>query len=406
MTAPTAESVLRPGAGGWELWKFPPKGSPTVELEPTSKIVASAPQLLLALPTRDILAVPLWVSAKGGDANELAELELSGRHLLRRGASVCAVPIQQSDGRLLVLALSSGDDSAAAEFYPRARTFDAPARLWDPGTADVLVWREPGALCFGFYRDGRCVFFAATGEGAPGPAFCGAISRAALRLRAEDVLARIPASLRLIGNFSEDERTTLASGLRVDLEYIETPPPPVRPPVPAHLAPPSARLARQKRGVRNRLLFFGGLGAAIYALIVGIFVGSLLLPEAELQQIRAKSAAQAPAADEAKRLVGEWKEFRGAVDPRTFALDLLAAVAAEIPGEKVRLTQFTLEGGQLLISGEAGDVSQAYQFFERVKKSPALQDYDWTSRQPQLAGKSKVRFEMEGTRPDAKTGNE
>lgn len=115
---------------------------------------------------------------------------------------------------------------------------------------------------------------------------------------------------------------------------------------------------------------------------------------------------EAPAAGAAKELVGEWKEFSGAIDPRMFALDQLAAVAAEIPGDKVRLTQFTLEGGRLLIAGEAADVSQAFEFFERVKKKPALQDYDWTSRQPQLAGKTKVRFEMEGARPDAKTGDE
>ena len=59
-----------------------------------------------------------------------------------------------------------------------------------------------------------------------------------------------------------------------------------------------------------------------------------------------------------------------------------------------------------LLSGEAADISQAYQFLERVKKSAVLQDYDWTARQPQLAGKNKVRFEMEGARPDAKTRDE
>ena len=405
MSARPSESLLRPGAAGWELWKFPPKGAPAVEMDPTPKAIASAPQLLLALPTRDILAVPLWISAQG-DARELAELELSGRHLLRRGAEVYAVPLQQSEGRALVLALSAGDDSDAAAFYPRARAFDAPARLWDTGSADALVWREPGGLCFGFYRDGRCVFFAATGETTLGPAFCGVISRAALRLRAEDVLARIPASLRLIGTFTEDDRKALAGGLRVDLEYVETPPPPVRPSVPAHWAPPSARLAQARRTGRRRFALYGGLGTALYVLVVAVLVGSLLLRQAELKRVRAEAAAQAPEAGEAKRLVGEWKEFREAIDPRAFALDQLAAVASGVTSDKVRLTQFTLEGGRILIAGEAGDVSQAYQFFEYVKKSPALQDYDWTARQPQLAGKTKVRFEMEGARPDAKISNE
>jgi hypothetical protein len=57
-----------------------------------------------------------------------------------------------------------------------------------------------------------------------------------------------------------------------------------------------------------------------------------------------------------------------------------------------------------LITGEAIDVNQAYEFFEKVKKFPMLQDYNWKSAQPQLAGRNKVRFEMEGVRPDAKTG--
>jgi phosphoribosylformylglycinamidine synthase len=86
--------------------------------------------------------------------------------------------------------------------------------------------------------------------------------------------------------------------------------------------------------------------------------------------------------------------------------DQLAAVATEIPGEQVRLTQYGYNSGRLSIVGEATDVSQAYEFFERVKKSPLLQDYDWTSGQPQLAGRNKVKFEMEGVRPDAKTSEE
>ncbi len=405
MKVRTPESVLRPGPDGWELWKFPQKGAPIMEAAPSPKSVASAQQLLLALPTRDLMAVPLWVSSEG-DSRELAELELSGRHLLRRGAPVYTLPIEQRDGRALVLALSAGDDSDAAEFFPRARSFDAPARLWDPGEADALVWREPDGLCFGFFRDRRCVYFAATGESSPGPAFCGVLTRAALGLRAEDVIARIPASLRLIGSFAEEERAALANGLRVDLDHVASPPPPVLPSIPAHVAPPSARAAQERRSTRRRLAILGGIGLAFYAIVVAALGANMLLQELELRAVGQEAAADAPAASAAKELVGEWKEFSGAIDPRMFALDQLAAVASEIPGDKVRLTQFTLEGGRLLIAGEAADVSQAFEFFERVKKNPSLQDYDWTSRQPQLAGKTKVRFEMEGARPDAKTGDE
>ena len=49
-------------------------------------------------------------------------------------------------------------------------------------------------------------------------------------------------------------------------------------------------------------------------------------------------------------------------------------------------------------------MSESYQFFEKVRNDPSLHEYDWTSRQPKLAGRNKVRFEMEGARYDAETG--
>jgi Tfp pilus assembly protein PilN len=89
------------------------------------------------------------------------------------------------------------------------------------------------------------------------------------------------------------------------------------------------------------------------------------------------------------------------VDPATFPLDQLAAIAAPTAGGKVRLISVTMENGHLQISGEATDVTQAYGFMESLKKSPILQQYDWTSGQPQLAGKNSVKFDMEGARAHA-----
>ncbi|MEI6035346.1 MAG: hypothetical protein WCS65_13840 [Verrucomicrobiae bacterium] len=403
MSAP--ESVLFPGADGWELWRFPEKSAPKCEREPTEKSVASAPNLLLALPTRSVMAVPLWV-AGGGDPCELAELELAGRHLVRRDAEVRTLPVESSGGRSLILALSVGDDSVAAAYFSKAGFYDIPARLLDPGAADVAVWRESGFLCFGFYRSGRCVTFSASGEPSPGPAFCGLLTRLALRLRAEDVIPGLPAAIRLIGNFSEDDRSSLAAALRVEVELISPAPPPKIPAVLASVMPPAARRANERRATWKRFAVLASLAAAAYLLILAALGGDLAWKTIQLRKLKSEAAGRAPAAGEARKLMSEWKEFEAAVNPQHFALDQLAAAAAELPGEQVRLTQFSLDHGRLVLAGEAADISQAYQFLERVKKSPVLQDYDWTSRQPQLAGKNKVRFEMEGARPDAPARNE
>ena len=95
-----------------------------------------------------------------------------------------------------------------------------------------------------------------------------------------------------------------------------------------------------------------------------------------------------------------WHTFRPVIDPTTYALDLLSAVAAPTDGGQVRLTLYSLEQGNLHITGEATDVTQAYNFIEQLKKNPFLQEYTWNASQPQLAGKNSVRFDIEGTRPD------
>jgi Tfp pilus assembly protein PilN len=403
MSAP--ESILRPGAAGWELWRFPSKDAPEVERNPGAKAIASAPQLLLALPTRSLMAIPLWVASQG-DPRELAGLELSGRHLINRDSEVRIIPVDSSDGRSLVLAIAVGDDSPAAEYFPRARFFDIPARLFDPGASDVLVWRESGDLVYAFYKNRRCAYFSASGESSPGPAFCGLVLRAALRLRVEQVLGGLPSSVRMIGDFSGADCQAIGNGLRLTVECINPEPPPSRPADPADVAPPAALRAGAKRRGARKLAVVASAGLAAYLLLAAALGGDLLLKRVQLDQLNKTAGAIAPEAEQAKNLVTEWKEFQPAIHPQSFALDQLAAVAAELPGDQVRLTQFALENGRLILSGEAADIAEAYSFLERVKKSAVLQNYDWTSRQPQLAGKNKVRFEMEGVRPDAQARNE
>lgn len=394
-------AVLRPGPVEWELWTFPAKGEPVCELNPTKKSTTGAQRVVLALPARDVLALPLWISTQANPA-ELAELELSSRHLLRRNAAVQAIPIETRDNRALVLALASADDAGAAPYFSLAREFEASARLWEPGDADVVVWRELGELCFAFFLKGKCVFFSPTGETSPGPAFCGALSRAAVRLKSEAVLSRLPAKALLYGEFSEPEVTSLAGELRVDVEHVATPPPPQLPTLRSNPAPPVAKIAESQRKGRSKLAKIGAAFGLVYLVIVAALATETLLRSLTLSRLQAEQSQIAPEAEAAQKAVTEWREFRHAVDPVAFALDQLAAVAREIPADQVRLTQFSLENGRLLVAGEAADVGQAYAFSEKIRASPALTDYDWTTRQPQLAGKSKVRFEMEGVRPDAK----
>jgi hypothetical protein len=171
-------------------------------------------------------------------------------------------------------------------------------------------------------------------------------------------------------------------------------------------APPVGGAEILKRARIKKASVAAAIILAVYAGILLVVAADLAAKKIELSGLDARIQAISAESGSAEKLVADWKAFRPAVDPGEFAIDQLAAVAGEIPGEQVRLTQYNLDNGRLVIAGEAADVSQAYEFFERVKKNPLLGDFEWTSAQPQLAGRNKVRFEMEGAKPDAQAREE
>jgi hypothetical protein len=181
-------------------------------------------------------------------------------------------------------------------------------------------------------------------------------------------------------------------------------PPPVLPALRAAPLSPNAALRLQQRAIRRKVLRFGFLGAAVYAFFLLAIVVDLLVGILRSRELERSVGGIETAAIEARNRLDVWKNARPAVDPTLFAIDQLAAVAARIPGDRVRLTEYEFNKGKLFIAGEAADVSESYEFFEQVRNDPRLQDYDWTSRQPKLSGRNKVRFEMEGTRYDAEAG--
>jgi hypothetical protein len=296
------------------------------------------------------------------------------------------------------------DGDGTADAVQHAREFECSARLFHPGDAGIALWYEFSQVCVAFYSGGECVDFACTGESSVTAALCGILGRSAARLRWEEVLSAMPSQAVLFGGFSEDEGRLLGEALRIDWRIEQSLPMPAVPEIFSAPLSPNARLRRQERASRRKVIRFGAIGAAVYAVfLLGIGIDLLTGYLKESSSARSVAGIE-PAAIDARSRLEAWKNARPAVDPTLFAIDQLAAVAARIPGDRVRLTEYEFNKGKLFIAGEAADVSESYEFFEKVRNDPSLQDYDWTSRQPKLAGRDKVRFEMEGTRYDAETG--
>ena len=403
----------RPGRepGSWERWLFTPGAE--AHLLPQEATLPKHCEILLSLPSSSLFSWPLWVASEGENL-DLVRLELSGRHLLKRGMedSLGILPILDKGERHLLLAAAT-DEPFPSDLMPprwqRAVRFELPPRL-HAGSSDhdLILWEEWGAIQMAFYRDQQPVWFC----GVRSQGLAALLHRIALRLLSEGVLEHLPTRILLDALPSEVAATCQSSLATLFPRSIITRSeigtaalPPILPSAPFDLPPTEAREERRRLLQRQKLFSFAIAGAILYLLLLLWGAGDLFIRQNALQNIRREIAKVEQPAQDAQQQSSRWKTLRPLIDPTTYALDLLSAAATPTAGGKVRLTLFALEQGHLHIAGEAADLTQANSAIEQLKKSPLLQQFDWNNAQPQLAGKNSVKFDIEGTHPDAAPQN-
>jgi len=387
--------------GSWERWHLS-EGEPAHPLAPGEASPKNSRQIL-TLPTASLFAWPLWISTEG-EPLDLIRLELAGRHLLKRGMedSLRMLPVVTLEARRLVVALASEEpfpEEGLPENWKKAERFEIRANLLNAPEEDLLIWKENGVFHASFQRDGKCIWFCGLREDlSPG-----VLLRASLRLHSEGILLHPVRRIRILApDGAYDQRSLAAAFPHAQI----TKGPQVLPDT-ATLSkavdfPPAPATAERGKRRQWELIRQIGLGAAlIYALSMLWMAGDHLIHRHALGAWKQKLATLQSSASQARADSSRWKTLRPAVDPTTYPLDLLGAVAAPTEGGKVRLTAFMMEKGRLQVSGEATDVTTAYAFIEQLKKNPALGEYEWNAGQPQLAGKNSVKFDIEGTHPDA-----
>ena len=416
--------ILRPGetSGTWQLWKMASSTQPANSAEknipeliddhaaPCSS--SNKTRLIVGLPTRDLVIIPLWISSEG-NLLELVEMELASKHLLRRGMAegLKTIPLETKNGRTLVIVLapSPKPTAATAPYLKEADQFEAAARLFPQEGKDLLIWQELGEICFGFFKNGHCVWFSGSGETLVNRTLIGLITRMALRLQSESIIERLPQSIRVIGSFSYEEIELLRNsfGARENAVDVHTElTPPLIPTPFIDLPPEQARLERIEQEKQQRIKKFAAMALGVYLFLLFLGAINLIIKESILKHLDHQIAAEKMLVEKADQNIALWQELRSAIDPTTYPLDILTTLASQIHGEKIRLISLIGAEGRLQVTGEATDVSQAYGFIELIKKAPELQEYQWTSGQPKLAGKNSVRFELEGAQAHAKAKEE
>lgn len=152
-----------------------------------------------------------------------------------------------------------------------------------------------------------------------------------------------------------------------------------------------AQLARRKEW-RQRIL----IGAAAYAGLFLLFLAYLLILKFQVSRLDKRIARDAPRTEFVRATEAKWKAFAPAIDPHYYPIEVILHLFDSLPSADVRVTQFNQSARQISVDGEANSAALAYQFAEKVKKNPDLQQFQFELGAPRLLPNDHAQFRLEG----------
>jgi len=173
---------------------------------------------------------------------------------------------------------------------------------------------------------------------------------------------------------------------------IETPPASVK----LNLLPDSWRQRRVqlvKRGEwQKRLMLAGGAYAAIFLLFL-LYLGYTRFAIARLNRLIERDA---PHTQFIRATETDWKALAPAIDSRFYPVEILLHLYESLPSADVRITAYNQSARQISVDGESNSAALAFQFAEKIKKHPALQNFRFDMAAPRILANNHAQFRLEG----------
>jgi hypothetical protein len=152
-----------------------------------------------------------------------------------------------------------------------------------------------------------------------------------------------------------------------------------------------AQLARRGEW-RKRLIWAGGA----YVGLLVLFLIWLVVLRLEIGRLGRRIAQDAPRTEFVKATDAKWRALAPAIDPRYYPIEVLVHISENLPSADVRITKFDQTARQISVEGEANTPALAYQFADKVKKSPDLQMFQFEMAAPRILPTDHAQFRLEG----------
>jgi hypothetical protein len=179
---------------------------------------------------------------------------------------------------------------------------------------------------------------------------------------------------------------------RAELVSVETPPANVK----LNLLPESwrqQRLQLVRRGQWQKRIL---QGAAIYGAVFLLFLGYLGITRFRIANLNRLIARDQPQTEFVRATDATWRTLAPAIDSRYYPVEVLLHLFDSLPSPDVRITAYNQSARQISVDGEANSAALAYQFAEKVKKNPDLQNFRFDMVAPRILPNDHAQFRLEG----------
>jgi len=278
-------------------------------------------------------------------------------------------------------------------YIPRQVTVYAAQRAstYAPEGNALFIYREGETLVSAVTENGK-VSLARTLDGAAPEQLRMELPQLALSAELQGISGSFPNVL--LDESCYELRDTVQGILAssTELVSVETPPAAVK----LNLLPESWRKRRSqlaRRGEwRRKLLWAGGA----YAGLLFLGLASLASIDFEIGSLDRRIARDAPQTAFVRAAEANWKALAPAVDSRYYPVEILLHLFESLPSPDVRITTYSQSSRQISVDGESSSAALAYQFIDKVKKSPELQVFQFDMAAPRILPNNHAQFRLEG----------
>ncbi|MDQ6765182.1 MAG: hypothetical protein M3Z22_03660 [Verrucomicrobiota bacterium] len=382
--------------GAWDV-------SAVANLDEAIPLLNGSEDFVLALPLASVLAQRLRLpTVEPAEFPEMVRIQIEKAlpystdevttdfeiiEQTEEGSVVSAIAVHNEKlAELAAPLIASGHIPSQVTVYAaqRAATHAASGRAF-------LIYREEEALVCAITEEGK-LGFTRSFDGADGEQLQRDLPQLALSAELQGIDTSFP--LVLLDESLSDLRESV-QGLfvsRADFIGVEAPPAATK----LNLLPETWRQRRaelvRRAQWKKRLLWAGGAYAAIL-LLFAIYVGILKI---RMNVLDRSIARDAPTTAFIKKTESKWKALAPAIDPHFYPIEVLLHLFESLPSADVQITAFNQSARQISVDGEASTAALAYQFADKVKKSPELATFQFEMAAPRILPNDHAQFRLEG----------